>query len=112
MNEKRNGNIPELCDTQYDSFPLVQWELCHLACIAWWVDNLGFPFLACRLGVEFLRSPERSRKETKGKKGVKKVHDVHDGVRVREYCIDMILCPAGVGHNKGRAGECQGVVIH
>jgi len=27
-------------------------------------------------------------------------------------CIDVILCPDGVGHNEGGAVECQRVVIH
>ena len=101
--------LPELCNTQYNSFPSVQREFCHLPGIAWWVDNLGFSFVSC-FGL-----PQRRglpRKEIKEEKWRKIVQEAHDGIRVREYCIDVILCPAGIGHNKGRAVERKRVVIH
>jgi hypothetical protein len=48
----------------------------------------------------------------KEEKWRKRVQDVHDRIRVREYCINMIFCPAGVGHNEGRTAECKRVMIH
>jgi len=42
----------------------------------------------------------------------KRVQGAHGRVRIGEYGIDVILCPAGVSHNEGRAAECKRVVIH